>query len=161
MSSRRERELAVLIVSYRRADLLDRALASVEKYLPECPVHVWDNRSEASAEVASLAAERPGVVWTFSESDVGTAAARNRLAAQAPECDALHLDPAPNCSARSPRPAPPSPSPGSRRCPRPWRTRRATTNAGTSRTARRVSSARSWTPPAGPTGCAGGRWSAA
>lgn len=60
------RELAVLIVSYRRADLLDRALAGVEKYLPDAPVHVWDNRSAASPEVAALAGRPPDVTWTFS-----------------------------------------------------------------------------------------------
>lgn len=87
------RELAVLIVSYRRADLLDRALAGVEKYLPDAPVHVWDNRSAASPEVAALAGRPPDVTWTFSESNVGYVAAMNRLAEQVPGCDMLHLDP--------------------------------------------------------------------
>lgn len=93
MSAGRERELAVLIVSYRRADLLDRALASVEKYLPDCRVHVWDNRSAGSPDVAALAERRPDVEWTFSESNVGSVAATNRLAAQVPECDMLQLHP--------------------------------------------------------------------
>ncbi len=74
-----DRELAVLIVSHRRADLLDRALASVEKWLPESPVHVWDNRSPDSPAVAELAARRPDVGWTFSPSNVGYPAAMNRL----------------------------------------------------------------------------------
>ena len=87
------RELAVLVVSYRRADLLDRALASVEKYLPQCRVHVWDNRSSGSADVAALAERRPDVRWTFSESNLGYIAAMNRLAAQVPDCDMLHLNP--------------------------------------------------------------------
>ncbi len=88
------RELAVLIVSHRRADLLDRALASVEKWLPGCPVHVWDNRSPDSPAVAGLAARRPDVTWTFSASNVGYATAVNQLVARAGARDVLTLPPA-------------------------------------------------------------------
>ena len=88
-----ERELAVLIVSYRRADLLDRALASVEKWLPDAPVHVWDNASSGSDEVRALAVRRPAVRWTFSPTNVGYVAAMNALAAQVPDADMLHLNP--------------------------------------------------------------------
>ncbi|WP_433800249.1 glycosyltransferase [Actinomycetospora sp. CA-084318] len=87
------RELAVLIVSYRRADLLDRALRSVEKHLPDSPVHVWDNASSGSDEVRALATSWPQVRWTFSESNLGYIAAMNRLAAQCPDADMLHLNP--------------------------------------------------------------------
>jgi glycosyltransferase involved in cell wall biosynthesis len=87
------RELAVLIVSHRRADLLDRALASVEKWLPDCRVHVWDNRSADSPAVARLAERRPDVGWTFSKSNIGYADAMNRLAAQVPSGDLLMLSP--------------------------------------------------------------------
>ncbi|GLZ50592.1 glycosyltransferase [Actinomycetospora sp. NBRC 106378] len=87
------RELAVLIVSYRRADLLDRALRSVEKYLPDSPVHVWDNASSGSREVRELAGTWPQVRWTFSSSNLGYIAAMNRLAAQCPDADMLHLNP--------------------------------------------------------------------
>lgn len=87
------RELAVLIVSYRRADLLERALASVDKWLPDVRVHVWDNASSGSEQVRELAATRPDITWTFSEANLGYIAAMNRLMAQVPECDALQLNP--------------------------------------------------------------------
>ncbi|HEY2221549.1 glycosyltransferase [Actinomycetospora sp.] len=87
------RELAVLIVSYRRADLLDRALRSVEKHLPDARVHVWDNASSGSADVRELATGWPEVTWTFSGTNVGYIAAMNGLAAQVPDADMLHLNP--------------------------------------------------------------------
>lgn len=87
------RDLAVLIVSYRRADLLDRALRSVEKHLPSSPVYVWDNASSGSPQVRELATAWPEVTWTFSESNVGYIAAMNRLATQCPDADMLHLNP--------------------------------------------------------------------
>lgn len=87
------RELAVLIVSYRRADLLERALASVDKWIPDAPVHVWDNASSGSPQVRELAATRPDVTWTFSETNLGYIAAMNRLMAQTPDHDALQLNP--------------------------------------------------------------------
>jgi glycosyltransferase involved in cell wall biosynthesis/GT2 family glycosyltransferase len=88
-----ERELAVLIVSYRRAELLDRALASVDKWLPEARVHVWDNGSSGSPAVQALAETRPDVTWTFSEFNLGYIAAMNKLMAQVPDCDVLQLNP--------------------------------------------------------------------
>ncbi len=87
------RDLAVLIVSYRRADLLDRALRSVEKHLPDVGVHVWDNASTDSADIRELARHWPEVSWTFSETNVGYITAINRLAAQVPDADMLHLNP--------------------------------------------------------------------
>ena len=87
------RELAVLIVSFRRADLLDRALRSVEKHLPEARVHVWDNASSGSDQVRELATAWPDVTWTFADRNVGYIAAMNRLAAQVPDADMLHLNP--------------------------------------------------------------------
>lgn len=87
------RELAVLIVSYRRADLLDRALTSVERWLPNAPIRVWDNRSPDSEAVHDLAVGRPHVGWTFSETNVGYAIAMNRLAAQVPDHDVVMLHP--------------------------------------------------------------------
>ena len=47
--------LAVLVVSYRRADLLDACLTSVAKHLAGAHVLVWDNRSEHSADIRDLA----------------------------------------------------------------------------------------------------------
>jgi glycosyltransferase involved in cell wall biosynthesis len=87
------RELAVLIVSYRRADLLERALASVDKWLPDLRIHVWDNASSGSPKVRELAATRPDITWTFSEFNLGYIAAMNKLMAQVPDCDALQLNP--------------------------------------------------------------------
>ena len=87
------RGLAVLVVSYRRADLLDRALASVARWLPGVPVHVWDNASSGSGEVRALAGRRPDVTWTFSPVNIGYVAAMNHLAAQVPAHDLLHLNP--------------------------------------------------------------------
>ena len=92
-SGRASRALAVVVVSQGRADLLDRALASVDKWLPDARVHVWDNRSSGTAAVAELAAHRPDVTWTFSDSDRGHIVATNRLMAQVPDCDVLALDP--------------------------------------------------------------------
>jgi len=93
-SGRAPRELAVLIVTGGRADLLDRALASVDKWLPEARTHVWDNHSPASGDVADLAARHPDVTWTACEQNLGYIVAMNRLMAQVPDCDALQLDPA-------------------------------------------------------------------
>ncbi len=117
MSTERERrELAVLIVSYRRADLLERALASVDKWLPEAPVHVWDNASSGSPQVRELAAKRPDITWTFSEFNLGYIAAMNRLMAQVPDATSCSSTPTPSSSARSPGPARRSPSPASPPC---------------------------------------------
>ena len=77
----------------RRADLLDRALASVEKWLPDAPVHIWDNHSPDSPAVAGLASRRPHVGWTFSRSNVGYPAAMNQLMALVPDEDVLMLSP--------------------------------------------------------------------
>jgi glycosyltransferase involved in cell wall biosynthesis len=87
------REPTVLIVSHRRVDALDRALTSVGKWLPEARVLVWDNRSTDSPAVAELAARRPEVEWTLSESNVGYALAVNRLMAGVPDGDVLLLHP--------------------------------------------------------------------
>jgi glycosyltransferase involved in cell wall biosynthesis/GT2 family glycosyltransferase len=83
----------VLVVSYRRADLLRRCLESVHKHLGGCRVLVWDNFSAGSAAVRELAAGYPGVEWTFSERNVGYAAAVNGLAKLAGDADLLLLNP--------------------------------------------------------------------
>jgi glycosyltransferase involved in cell wall biosynthesis/GT2 family glycosyltransferase len=86
--------LAVLVVSYRRADLLARCLDSVRKQLPDVPVLVWDNASAASAEVRALAGQYPDLEWTFAERNIGYAAAVNALAATLTEpADLLLLNP--------------------------------------------------------------------
>lgn len=76
-------EPAVLVVSYRRADLLETCLASVARHLPGSPVLVWDNASDGTPAVRELAARTPGVDWTFSPANVGFGAAVNGLAARA------------------------------------------------------------------------------
>ncbi|NMO92694.1 glycosyltransferase [Actinomycetospora sp. TBRC 11914] len=85
--------MAVLIVSYRRADLLERALASVDKWIPDARVHIWDNASSGTPAVRELAESRPDVTWTFSDTNLGYIAAMNRLMAQVPDHDALQLNP--------------------------------------------------------------------
>lgn len=85
--------LAVLIVSYRRADLLERCLDSVQTFLPGHPVHVWDNGSSGTPQVRELADRRPDVSWTFSDLNVGYIAAANGLARRVPGHDMLMLNP--------------------------------------------------------------------
>ncbi|GMA40692.1 hypothetical protein GCM10025883_27370 [Mobilicoccus caccae] len=69
----------VLIVSYRRADLLQRCLESVERHLPDSTVYVWDNASDGSPDIRRLSTTRPEVRWTFHDENIGFAAAVNRL----------------------------------------------------------------------------------
>jgi GT2 family glycosyltransferase/glycosyltransferase involved in cell wall biosynthesis len=85
--------LVVLVVSYRRADLLDRCLTSVAKHLGGATVLVWDNHSERSGDIRDLARGYPAVRWTFADRNVGYAAAVNALAAQVPDADLLLLNP--------------------------------------------------------------------
>jgi glycosyltransferase involved in cell wall biosynthesis/GT2 family glycosyltransferase len=87
------RRLVVLVVSYRRADLLRRCLDSVHKQLSGTQVLVWDNLSEGSPEVRGLAREYPGVEWVFSERNVGYAKAVNGLASRVHGADLLLLNP--------------------------------------------------------------------
>jgi glycosyltransferase involved in cell wall biosynthesis/GT2 family glycosyltransferase len=86
-------EFTVLVVSYRRADLLERCLTSVVKHLPGHRVLVWDNHSAGTPAVRELAEQWPGVEWTFSDRNIGFAAAVNGLAAQAGDADLLLLNP--------------------------------------------------------------------
>lgn len=88
-----DRPLVVLVVSYRRADLLRRCLDSVHKYLGGVRVLVWDNMSSASAEIRALTGEYPQVEWTFADRNVGYARAVNGLAGQAGDADLLLLNP--------------------------------------------------------------------
>ena len=87
------RPLAVLVVSYRRADLLARCLDSVHKHLTGVRILVWDNMSTNSAEIRSLARDYPRVEWTFSGRNVGYAKGINGLARQVPGHDLLLLNP--------------------------------------------------------------------
>lgn len=76
-------EPVVLIVSYRRADLLEKCLESVRRHLPAAPVLVWDNVSDGTPAVRELAARTPEVDWTFHPTNVGFGSAVNGLAARA------------------------------------------------------------------------------
>lgn len=83
----------VLIVSYRRADLLERCLASVRTYLPASSVYVWDNRSDGSDDVRVVAAAHAEICWTFHDENIGFAAAVNRLVAMSDADTFLLLNP--------------------------------------------------------------------
>lgn len=83
----------VLIVSYRRPDLLERCLRSVREHLAGQSILVWDNDSPDSPRIRELAAAYPDVQWEFSPSNVGFAAAVNGLAAKTSSGDLLLLNP--------------------------------------------------------------------
>ncbi|ONI73521.1 hypothetical protein ALI144C_45190 [Actinosynnema sp. ALI-1.44] len=84
--------MSVLVVSYRRADLLRRCLDSVHKHLSGCSILVWDNLSTGTPAIRELAGEYPDVEWVFSERNVGYAAAVNGLVERT-EHDVLLLNP--------------------------------------------------------------------
>lgn len=83
----------VLIVSYRRPDLLERCLRSVREHLAGQPILVWDNHSLDSPQIQQLATAYPDVQWEFSPSNVGFAAAVNGLADKTSAGDLLLLNP--------------------------------------------------------------------
>lgn len=83
----------VLIVSYRRADLLARCLETVAAHLPTAWVRVWDNRSDGTPAVRELADHRPEVDWVFCDDNVGFAAAVNGLMRRVTAPTALLLNP--------------------------------------------------------------------
>lgn len=88
---------AVLVVSYRSAELLRQCLGSVEQHLPGAPVLVHDNLSDGSAAVRELMGERPAVDASFGARNDGFAAGVNVLARRArtahPDRDLLLLNP--------------------------------------------------------------------
>ena len=85
--------LAVVVVSYRSAALLDACLKSVGRHLSDSQVHVWDNHSEGTAEIRRLSQDYVNVDWHFSDENVGFAAAVNRLADRSGRADILLLNP--------------------------------------------------------------------
>ncbi len=87
------RDLAVLIVSYRAADKLASCLSSVTKQLPGCEIYIWDNSGPNYSDIRTLAEKWPAIHWHFSDSNIGFAAAVNRLAAKASTSDLLLLNP--------------------------------------------------------------------
>lgn len=84
--------LDILIVSFRRPDLLRRCLDSVERHMPGANVWIWDNHSDASPEIMLLAASFPHCFWHFSAVNVGFGAGVNALASMSSN-DILLLNP--------------------------------------------------------------------
>ena len=74
-----ESPIAILIVSFHNAKKLRECLQSVRQFAAGCPVAVWDNHSDGSADIKSMAAEFPWALWSFSRDNVGFATAVNRL----------------------------------------------------------------------------------
>jgi GT2 family glycosyltransferase len=87
------RPLAVLIVAYRAADMLEKCIESIGRHLPDVEVHIWDNSGPTSADVRHLAGRMPHAHWYLGGDNIGFAAAVNRLAAKVPQCDVLLLNP--------------------------------------------------------------------
>lgn len=85
--------MAVLIVAYRSADKLERCIESVQRYLPELEVHVWDNSGPECSDVRDLASRMPHAQWYLHGENVGFAAAVNSLAAMVDGQDFLLLNP--------------------------------------------------------------------
>jgi GT2 family glycosyltransferase len=83
----------ILVVSYRRADQLASMLESVERFLPQSRVRIWDNHSEGSAAIAKLAMRWPDVDWYFHPKNIGFAAAVNVLMRTVSSPQVLLLNP--------------------------------------------------------------------
>lgn len=83
----------ILIISYRRVDLLALCLESIDRHLPAATVRVWDNSSDASEQVRAYADTRPDVDWHFAPTNLGFAAAVNQLMALVTSDVALLLNP--------------------------------------------------------------------
>ncbi|WP_374026093.1 glycosyltransferase [Mycobacterium sp. HNNTM2301] len=79
------RPLAVLIVTYKSHDLIERCLASVAEHLPELPVYVYENSGEGYPGREELVKRHPGVNWVLGGPlNVGFAAAFNALVEHTP-----------------------------------------------------------------------------
>jgi GT2 family glycosyltransferase len=92
-TNEKQRDVAVLIVAYKSADKLRMCLDAVARHLPCCAIYVWDNSGPSDSSVRAIAADFLDVRWTTGSENIGFAAAVNRLAAMAPECDMLLLNP--------------------------------------------------------------------
>lgn len=93
MSTETNRPVAVLIVAYRSAEKLNKCLALVQQHLPKLDIHVWDNSGDLCDEVRQLSKRYTSVNWHLGSTNIGFAAAINRLAATVPEHDLLLLNP--------------------------------------------------------------------
>ncbi|MFH5206866.1 glycosyltransferase [Antrihabitans sp. NCIMB 15449] len=87
------RELAVLVVGYKNPDLLETCLRAVQTHLPDLRTLVWDNSGPDYPGMAEVIGRHPDVDWSLGSANIGFAAAVNALAAKAPECDLLLLNP--------------------------------------------------------------------
>jgi GT2 family glycosyltransferase len=84
----------VLVVSFRRPELLERCLAAVLVHEPAAKIYVWDNRSDHTDEIKRLSSRYPTVHWHFSAQNVGFASAVNELVSMAaPERTFVLLNP--------------------------------------------------------------------
>ncbi|MEB3061536.1 MULTISPECIES: glycosyltransferase [Mycolicibacter] len=89
-----QRSLSVLIVTYKCHDLLEKCLADVAEYLPELPVHVYENSGADYPGREELAARHPEVHWVLGEVNLGFGAAFNALVEHVPtDTDLLVLNP--------------------------------------------------------------------
>lgn len=87
------RPLAVLVVAYKNPDDLRACLDSVAEHLSRTRTLIWDNSGADWPGMAELRADFPDVAWHGDGTNVGFAAAVNRLAALAPDADLLLLNP--------------------------------------------------------------------
>src|SRR6478736_345112 len=86
--------LAVLIVTYKSHDLLEKCLVQVTEHLAELPVHVYENSGDDYPGREELAARHPDVHWVLGSVNLGFAAAFNALVEHTPpDTDLLMLNP--------------------------------------------------------------------
>ena len=91
---RATRPLAVLIVTYKSHDLLEKCLAQVTEHLAELPVYVYENSGDDYPGREELAARHPDVHWVLGPVNLGFAAAFNALVEHTPpDTDLLMLNP--------------------------------------------------------------------
>lgn len=83
----------VLIVAYRTVDLLEKAIASVRAHLKDVTIRVWDNSGPGHSEVSKLSKEHPDIDWHLGSSNIGFAAAVNKLVAMGSSRHFLLLNP--------------------------------------------------------------------
>jgi GT2 family glycosyltransferase len=87
------RPLAVVIVTYKSHNLVERCLARVAEHLPELPVYVYENSGDDYPGREELAARHPEVHWVIGAVNLGYAAAANVLVDRIPaDTDLLILD---------------------------------------------------------------------
>ena len=95
------RPLAVLIVTYKSHDLLEKCLGSIAEHLPELQVYVYENSGEGYPGREELTRRYPGAHWVLGPVNLGFAAAVNALVEHTPpDTDLLVLNP--DCRLRGP-----------------------------------------------------------